>query len=139
MEIIRRNTDYGFRALVHLAANLGLVINAGDISASMEIPIEYLQKILQKFTRAGLVVSHRGAHGGFSLARDPRQVTVLDVVEIMQGKLTMNKCFLGKEGCSRAPKCKLKNTWLDMEQKMLAFMREITLQDLVEQLQGNDL
>lgn len=138
MEIIRRNTDYGIRALVYLAANPENVTTARDIADTMEIPIGFLQKIMQKFVHKGLVISHRGTHGGFSLGKNPDQITVLDIVETLQGKPTMNKCFLGKEACPRAAKCKLKNTWLQMEQKILSFMEETTLQDLVEQLNADD-
>jgi Rrf2 family iron-sulfur cluster assembly transcriptional regulator len=138
MEIIRRNTDYAIRALVHLAINLGQVVSAGGIAASQEVPIDFLQKILQKFVRQGLVQSHRGIQGGFSLSRDPSQVTVLEIVEIMQGKLVMNRCFLGKDGCPRAPKCVLKQNWLNLEQQLIDSLAGITLQDLVNQLQGLD-
>ncbi|MGI6647685.1 MAG: RrF2 family transcriptional regulator [Bacillota bacterium] len=138
MEIIRRNTDYAIRALVHLAINLGQVVSAGEIAASQEVPIDFLQKILQKFVRQGLVQSHRGIQGGFSLSRDPSQVTVLEIVEIMQGKLVMNRCFLGKDGCPRAPKCALKQNWLDLEQQLVDSLAGITLQDLANQLQGLD-
>jgi len=138
MEIIRRNTDYAIRALVHLAINLGQVVSAGEIAASQEVPIDFLQKILQKFVRQGLVQSHRGIQGGFSLSRDPSQVTVLEIVEIMQGKLVMNRCFLGKDGCPRAPKCVLKQNWLNLEQQLVDSLAGITLQDLVNQLQGLD-
>jgi Rrf2 family iron-sulfur cluster assembly transcriptional regulator len=137
MEIIRRNTDYAIRALVHLAINLGQVVSAGEIAASQEVPIDFLQKILQKFVRQGLVQSHRGIQGGFSLSRDPSQVTVLEIVEIMQGKLVMNRCFLGKDGCPRAPKCALKQNWLDLEQQLVDSLAGITLQDLANQLQGS--
>ena len=79
MEIIRRNTDYAIRALVHLAINSGQVVSAGEIAASQEVPLDFLQKILQKFVRKGLVRSHRGIQGGFSLSREPGQVTVLEL------------------------------------------------------------
>ncbi|NPV27387.1 MAG: Rrf2 family transcriptional regulator [Firmicutes bacterium] len=138
MEIIKRNTDYALRALVYLALHSGTVVNAGEIAASEDIPIDFLQKIMQKFVRSGLVNSHRGVQGGFSLAKEPRQVNVLEVVETMQGKLAMNRCFLGKDGCPRAPKCRIKNNWRDMEQKFVEFLNGITLQDLVNQLRGLD-
>lgn len=134
MEIIRRNTDYAMRALVYLARHKETVVNAGEIAVSEEVPIEFLQKILQKFVRTGLVVSHRGVQGGFSLGREPAQVSVLEIVETMQGKLAVNRCFLGKDACPRAPKCRLKNNWLNIEQSFVDFLSNITLQDLVNQV-----
>lgn len=138
MEIIRRNTDYALRALLYLAVHPG-VVSAGEIAEREEIPIDFLQKIMQKFGRHGLVSSHRGAQGGFTLVRDPREVTLLEVVEMMQGKLAVNRCFLGKDGCPRASRCSLKHRWSEVEGKIADFIDNITLQDLVEELNsGSD-
>ena len=134
MEIIRRNTDYSIRALVYLALHSSVEIKAGEIAEKQEVPLEYLQKILQRLTRGGFILSHRGAYGGFSLAKEPEDINLLEIIETMQGKLVMNKCFLGKDGCPRAPKCVLKDTWLQLEQRISGFLSQITLQDLVEQV-----
>jgi len=133
VELIRRQTDYALRALVYLAARPGLVVSAGEIAASEDIPLEFLLKIFQRFVKSGLVTSHRGAQGGFSLAKDPSGVTVLDVVETMQGKVAMNRCLLGKDGCPHGPRCPLKKSWIAMEEKLAAYMAGITLQDLVRE------
>ena len=85
MEIIRRNTEYAIRGLVRLSANPGLVQSAWEIADSQDVPVEFLQKIMQKFVKRGIVNSHRGAQGGFSLAKEPGQVTLLEIVETMQG------------------------------------------------------
>lgn len=134
--MIRRNTEYAIRALVHLAACKGEVVSAKEIAEAQDIPIEFLQKILQRLGRAGLVVSHRGAAGGFSLARKPSEINLLEVITVMQGCPAVNKCFLGREACERAPTCKLKYNWLVLEQKISEFLADVTLQDLVDQLLG---
>jgi Rrf2 family iron-sulfur cluster assembly transcriptional regulator len=134
VEIIRRNTEYAIRALVHLAANQESVPSAWEIADSQEVPLEFLQKILQKFVKGGIVESRRGAQGGFALAKEPGEVTLLEIVETMQGKLAMNRCFLGRDGCPRAPKCPLKHNWLQMEDQIASHMAGITLQDLVDQV-----
>lgn len=139
MEILRRNTDYAIRALVHLAANADDVMSAAEIAEKQEIPIDYLQKILRKFVRRGIVDSQRGAQGGFSLAKEPRQVTVREVVETMQGKLAVNKCFFDKDGCSRAPHCPLKQNWLEVQIKIEDFLGGITLDDLVNQVKNQNM
>jgi len=139
MEIIRRNTEYGIRALLHLATHPETMVNAGEIAEQQDVPIDFLQKILQRFVRSGIVDSYRGAQGGFSLAKEPREISVLEIVEILQGKLAVNKCFLGeKDGCPRSPKCPLKYNWLDLQQKIADFLKGITLQDLVDQLRGSE-
>lgn len=136
MELIRRNTEYAIRALVHLATCEGEVVSAKEIAEAQDIPIEFLQKILQRLVRAGFVVSHRGTQGGFSLARKPDEVSLLEVVTTMQGRPAANKCFLGRERCERAPSCRLKQNWLTLEQKVNEFLADITLQDLADQIRG---
>jgi Rrf2 family protein len=134
VEVIRRNTEYAIRALVHLADNREAIASAWEIAGSQDVPVEFLQKILQNFVKRGIVDSHRGAQGGFSLAKEPGEVTLLEVVETMQGKLAMNRCFLGRDGCPRAPNCPLKQNWLQMEGQIASHMAGITLQDLVDQV-----
>ncbi len=139
MEIIRRKTEYGIRALVHLALHPGKEVTAAEIAEEQDVPLEYLQKILQKLTRGGFVGAQRGAYGGFYLAKNPEEINLLEVIELMQGKLAMNKCFLGKDGCNRAPKCVLKYNWLQLEQRIAGFLSQITLLDLAEQVREGGL
>ena len=136
MEIIKRHTDYALRALVYLALLPNQVVTAGEIAESQDVPVEFLQKILQRFVKSGMVKSHRGAQGGFSLAKEPAEITVLNIVEVMQGPVVMNRCLLGKDGCPRAPKCPLKKSWIDMQERLAAYMASITLKNLVDELQA---
>ncbi|HBG23294.1 MAG: Rrf2 family transcriptional regulator [Syntrophaceticus sp.] len=134
MEIIRRKTDYAIRALIHLALHPHQETTTAEIAEEQEVPLEYLHKILQRLTHGNIVNSHRGAYGGLSLARDPEDINLLDIIETVQGKINMNKCFLGKNGCPRAPKCVFKSKWLQLEQKIAEFISQVTLQDLVDQV-----
>ncbi len=136
MEIIRRNTEYAIRALVHLAVNPGAVVSAWEIADAQDVPVEFLQKILQRFVKRGIVDSHRGAQGGFSLARESGGVTLLEIVETMQGKLAMNRCFLGRDGCPRAAQCPLKQNWSGLEEQIASHLAGISLQDLVDQIKA---
>ena len=136
MELIRRDTEYAIRALVHLATREGEVVSAREIAEAQDIPTGFLQKILQRLVRAGLVISHRGTQGGFSLGRRPDEVNLLEVVTTMQGQPAANKCFLGRDGCERAASCRLKQNWLALEQKVSEFLADINLQDLVDQIRG---
>jgi len=137
LEIIKRNTDYAFRALVFLASNPGAVVSASEIAAKGDVPFNFLQKILQKLVSKGLVKSHRGVQGGFSLAKDPSQVTLLEVIEAIQGKLAVNRCFFGKDSCPQAHKCRLKSWWFDIENKIIDVIQTYTLEDLVSDAEGH--
>lgn len=136
MEIIKRDSDYALRALVYLAVKEGSVVSATEIASEQDIPLGFLQKLLQKCIRAGLVISHRGPQGGFTLARDPGEITVAEAVCAMQGPLVMNKCLLGKHGCSRGNTCPLKSRWLGIEAQIADFMNSVTLKELVSEVKG---
>ncbi len=88
---LTRGTDYAIRVLVHLAGlPPGSRASQDRLANATAVPSQFLGKILQTLARAGLIVSFRGAQGGFELARLPQDVTLLDVVEAMQGSLVQS-------------------------------------------------
>ncbi|MGI6627615.1 MAG: RrF2 family transcriptional regulator [Bacillota bacterium] len=134
MEIVRRITDYSIRALVHLALNPEREVTGTEISEEQDVPLGYVHKIMQRLNRYGFVNSHRGPSGGFFLAKNPGKISVLEIAEAMQGKLSSNKCFLEKDPCPRAPKCVIKKNWLALDRQITGFLKSISLQDLVDQM-----
>lgn len=135
--MIRRDTDYAIRALVHLATKEKEVVPVAEVAAAEDVPVEFLRKLLQRCARAGLVKPHRGPRGGFSLAKLPREITVLEVLEVLQGPVAVNRCLLGKEdACPRSPTCPLRRRWLEIGREVADFMREVTLEDLAAELTG---
>lgn len=136
MEIIRRKTDYGIRALIHMAKKkAGTKFPAADIASSQGIPEEYLYKIFQKLIKGGLIKATRGPRGGFTLAKDPRKVSIGQVIEILQSPVTVNRCFLEQKKCDQASRCKLKNEWSRIQHDIEKMLDEMTLADLASQSQ----
>ncbi|HHY99247.1 MAG TPA: Rrf2 family transcriptional regulator [Firmicutes bacterium] len=139
MEFIKRNTDYALRALAYMAArsNRG-VFSISEIAAVEQIPEDFLRKIFQKLTGAGLLVSSRGPRGGFSLARDPREITVREIVEAIQGRIAINRCLLGRDACEHFDKCKLRESWTGIQMAFVNFLEGISLQDLAKQQHNSE-
>jgi len=97
---LSRAGEYAIRAMLHLAAMEGRgVAQISVISRTWDIPESFLRKILQLLTRAGLVTSSRGSGGGFALARSAAEITLLNVIEAVEGKLFLNKCLIGPGFC----------------------------------------
>lgn len=99
---ISRKADYAMRATVYIARqprDKRNPINA--IAESESIPRDFLAKILKELTRANILRSHQGVHGGYTLARAPKQINLLDVVEAMDGPLGLDLCVRGDDGCDR--------------------------------------
>ncbi len=102
---ITRETDYAIRCVYYLAGKKGEVTMVDEIARKMDTPKSFLAKILQKLARAGIVESFRGVKGGFRLAMSPRQISLLDVIEAIQGPVVMNICAMGKEMCRLSDTC----------------------------------
>ena len=131
MELIRRKTDYALRCLVDMAeAGQDQVVSVHALAQREDIPEDLLQKIMQKLSAAGIVLARRGRSGGFSLARSPDKITVLEVFETLQGTFALNRCFLGAGRCRHQDVCWLRNKLTALQEEMVAFFRGVTVADL---------
>jgi len=131
MEVIRRNTGYGLRALVHMAVSSdGASFNAEELAEAAETTVGFMHKILQALRHAGIVASKRGPGGGFRLARERDEVTLLEAVEALQGPLTVNRCVIGLELCHRSDACPLRPTWVKVQREMEQALGDTTLADI---------
>ncbi|MBE3573984.1 MAG: Rrf2 family transcriptional regulator [Firmicutes bacterium] len=99
---LNQATDYAFRAVLHLAlAGTGQVVEAQSIAREQSIPMRFLLKIMRSLVRGGIVRSYRGVGGGFALARPAQEITLLDVVQAMEGPIRVNRCLVDPRYCSR--------------------------------------
>jgi Rrf2 family transcriptional regulator, iron-sulfur cluster assembly transcription factor len=110
--IFSKKCEYGLQAVLYLAAqNNGLVISADDIAKKLNIPKEFISKILQNLTDSGIIASKKGKSGGFALARDPKMIKLIDIVAAIDGLEIFNKCVLGFPDCSPVNPCPLHDKW----------------------------
>ena len=89
---INMETDYAFRIMRALARR-GVVTDASSIAESAAVPQRFTIKILGKLVTSGLVVSKKGANGGYLLSRDPSEITLLDILEVIEGPIVISKCL----------------------------------------------
>ncbi len=130
MSILRRNTDYALRAMVNLTGRYGGdVVATRQLSKEEDISYQYAAKIMQLLHGAGLVKSTMGPHGGFSLARAPEEVSLLDIITAVQGCVSLNDCFLDVDSCPRQPQCKISEKIAGLQEYIERFLGGITLQD----------
>jgi len=133
MELIRKDTDYAMRVLVYLAipGKQGPVA-AKVLAKTQDIPNDFAYKILRKLTKAGLLEGYMGSHGGFILARSPTQITLLEVVEAIQGPVVVRKCCLGLDVCPRRPSCSVSVKLEELQDSLVKFLGNITLDEVLE-------
>ncbi|MGB9606480.1 MAG: RrF2 family transcriptional regulator [Bryobacteraceae bacterium] len=133
MLICSRACAYGLRALVRLAQEEGKVaLKARDIAARESIPYAFLAKVLHQLVRAGLVSSSPGLTGGFRLRRPPSGITLLQVVEAIDGLAQFSQCFTGLAQCNEASQCPMHESWQKVRAEILRYLESTTLAQVVE-------
>ena len=110
--IFSKKCEYGMQAVLYLAAQeKGTLVSAEDISKVLKIPREFISKILQSLRESGLISSSKGKSGGFTLAKDPSRIKLIDVVSAIDGLDMFDSCVLGFPECSPTHPCPVHNTW----------------------------
>ena len=125
---------YGLRLMVDLAVKDGKgPILLKDVSRSQEISEKYLSQIIIPLKTAGLVKSFRGAHGGYTLQREPDKINLLEVVSALEGDLSLVECVTTPAACSRTDICVTQAVWGQVSRAIAETLARITLADLVAQ------
>ena len=131
---------YGVRAVFEIARNFGKgPISIKEISERQGISLSYLEQILHKLGKAGLIESVRGPAGGYLLAQDPSQLTIGDIVRTLEGPIALSHCLEpGESGeCSQTDDCVAKMVWARVGAKIEEALDSISFADLLHQ-QGRE-
>lgn len=132
MKLITRDTDYALRAVCFIAKSGNKVVTATELVSKLKVPKPFLRKLLQSLAREGVLVSHKGLGGGFSLAMPADKIFLLDIATIFQGKLKLNECFLKKLPCPHTGACPLRNKINNIEKYVLSQLKQITVSSLLK-------
>jgi Rrf2 family iron-sulfur cluster assembly transcriptional regulator len=131
--ILTRKGDYGVRALMYLAKQPpGKLSSIKEISEAMEIPQVFLAKVMKQFVRRGMVTSKRGIAGGYMLGRPPSALTLREIVEAMEGPITMNNCLKKKSPCHRKKECDAAPVWEAIQQNFIRDLERYTIAKIIE-------
>jgi Rrf2 family protein len=123
---------YGLRVLIDIALHQGSgVVALRDIAKRQAISQKYLWQIINPLKAAGLLRAARGASGGYALSRDPAEISVRDLVAVLEGDVSVVGCVTAPETCERSVGCTAREAWQEIETKLNAAMRSITLKALV--------
>jgi Rrf2 family transcriptional regulator, cysteine metabolism repressor len=139
--------EYGVRVMAHLAGRDGAEpVPLAAIAADEGLPLAYLEHLVARLRRAGLIASRRGAHGGYSLARPAQHISMAEVVEALEGEIAPIECISeGADGsvvCSREARgdaaCPTKLLWTRVHGSIVATLREMILSDLAPRAPERD-
>ena len=125
--------EYGIMGVLYLAeTDRGRVTPLSEISEAKDIPEKFLAKIFQSLSRTGIVRSHRGVRGGFTLSKDPSEITIMEVLEAIQGPYHLMKCIKDPVVCSCSDFCALRELVIIAEVKMMEVFENHNLADLTK-------
>lgn len=131
---ITRQADYAVRAVLYLA-RLGNTERAATSTVAEEqhIPPSFLAKIISQLSIAGLLHTSRGARGGVTLAREPKEITLLEVIEAIDGPIQLNEC-VGEDGaCAFDSDCPLKPVWCEAQDELVTRLKGTNFAQLMVQ------
>lgn len=130
---LTKKADYGLMALKYLAEHpKEASLSARDIASAYRIPPQLLAKILQLLAREGLLRSHAGMNGGYSLTRRPEDITVFEVIRIIDGPLFITSCVTEAGVCDLTSSCTIKEPLARVNDSISDVLKNICISDLVE-------
>lgn len=128
---ISRKTDYALRMLSMLADGENGLLSVRTAAEEVDVPYSFARSIQHGLVQAGIIESLRGVHGGMRLKADPRNVTMRQIVEAVQGPLVMNDCTGGECACARMECCCYHPIWAGAQALLRDYLDSVTLHDVV--------
>lgn len=127
---LTKKADYGLIALKHLAVNGHRSASAKEIADTYGVPLPLLSKILQRLAKDGFLRSEHGTNGGYKLARDPREITALEVIRNIDGPIVLTACFTEHGACTHTDKCNVREPLRKVHEGILRLLSGITISDM---------
>jgi Rrf2 family protein len=128
---LSKKADYALIAMKHLAIRPDSAsASAREIAEQYDIPVELMAKVLQRLARRGLVTSHQGTRGGYRLARAPSIISVADIIQAIDGPLTVTACSTEAENCEQYAKCSVRDPLWRIRERILSALATCSLQEV---------
>jgi FeS assembly SUF system regulator len=130
-------TDYGLVLMTYIARDHDRSLHtARDLSVESRLPLPTVSKLLKELLQGGLLVSHRGIKGGYSLARKPREISVAEIIAVLEGPIALTECSTDISGlCDFEPCCPIKDNQRIISQAVRGALDKVMLSDLTHPLQ----
>lgn len=129
---LTKMADYGTIVLTAMIAEPERQRSAAEIAATIRVPAPTVSKILKILMRGGLVLSLRGAKGGYLLSRPPEEISLADIIHVMDGPIGMTECSVTPGLCSQETGCAVRANWQRVNHAVIGVLREITLDQMIQ-------
>lgn len=129
---LSKAAEYSIRGLLHLSIHYSedKLFDIEEIAKSTDTPPAYLAKLLQLLVRKGFVRSFKGQKGGFALARQPKEIKLLDVIEAMEGPIFLNYCLISEGYCDRDKFCSVHDVWNGAQKVLVDYLSGCSFEQL---------
>ena len=136
---ITRKTEYAIRTILYLSSKKpNTKVMAKEISEIMNIPKQFLAQVMLSLNHHGVVNAIRGAKGGFILAKKPSSISLLDVIEAIEGKLFINDCLVSRDSCSCQSECPVEDVWSDAQDALVKVLKKANFSSMVKKAKYKD-
>src|SRR6476660_9350569 len=128
---LSKKADYALIAMKHLATRSDQAASsAREIAEQYDIPVELMAKVLQRLAREGLLASHQGTRGGYHLSRPASAISVADVIQAVDGPLTVTACSTEEENCEQYSKCSVRDPLWKIRERILVALQNCSITEL---------
>lgn len=127
-------TDYAIRIILALATKEGEVVSSKEISMTMKIPQKYVLKITRSLVAANLIERRSGVYGGFLLVRKPKDINLLEIIDVMEPTIRINRCLEDDAYCSRfaTDNCPVRKFYVGFQSVLKEHFKQVTIQSLLD-------
>ena len=131
---LSKKADYALMAMKHLAIRPDAAsASAREIAEQYDIPVELMAKVLQRLARRGLLSSHQGTRGGYRLSKPSASISVADIIQAIDGPLTVTACSTESENCGQYAKCSVRDPLWRIKDRILAALATCSLQEVASE------
>ena len=129
--LVTRETDYAVRTILYLAKERNRTASVTEVAHAMHIPKSFLAKILQRLVKSNILTSTRGVNGGFQLAKKTSDISLLSIMEAIQGPAGINLCAIDSKKCKLSATCSVHPVWTDMLKEVERRLKKQTIAELL--------
>lgn len=129
---LSKKTDYALMAVQYMASKTAVrAVNTKEIAEAYRIPLELLAKVLQKLGKKGVVISHNGPKGGYVLARPPSEISVLAVIQAIEGNIGITECYHNEDShCVQMARCNIRTPLRNIQNSIYALLDSMSIEDM---------
>jgi len=120
-------TDYGIVLMSYLASKTYQQHSAQTLSEAVSVPLPTVRKVLKSLSQGGLLISERGAHGGYNLSRSPKSISVAEIIAAIEGPIALTECVSDESHCDQESHCTIQTNWTQINNAVFHALDDVKL------------